>query len=174
MTNPRSRDKKDLECSPKIKKNLRRTDRRDYLREWRYKNREKIREYKVGVYWNDPEKHRKKSRETYHKNKNSTTKGRTNMIMSKKLKGMGHKISPTNIYKLRKVSDIGNPKLIKRLKDEKISINKAYNIVKDENDSYQLEIFRLLEKYEDLENIPNEVIIKTRQQFTNLKELDLK
>jgi len=41
--------------------------RKTYLKKWREKNPEKIREYKRTQYWNDPEKYRRIQREKYAK-----------------------------------------------------------------------------------------------------------
>ena len=75
--------------------------RTDYQREWRRTHSENVRKNKRTSYWNNPEKYRKKARETWHKNKGSTTNGKTNdMIANNSMVGL----SPTTSFRIRYIS----------------------------------------------------------------------
>ena len=143
--------------------------RTEYLRNWRQKNRDKVKEYKRKTYWKNPEKFRKQAREIWQKNKNSLEKGKTIEILVKNNPQLG--LSATQLYRGRFLKDNGSKEIIKKLRNNEISIWKAYNIVRTELDRYTIEIVILLEKEVGIENTNTKKFSKIRKKFVNLRPI---
>jgi len=141
-------------------------DRKEYLRKWRLKNRDKIRLYKLNYYWKFPEKHRKKSRETWQKNKGSTTKGKTVDTVTNIHPGLN--FSATQLYRTRFIMKRCSEEIKSKCEKGELSIWKAYNLVKLEYTRYVIELAKLATKKEGLEHLEINECIKIRKKYPSL------
>jgi len=145
-------------------------DRKEYLRIWRLKNRDKIRLHKLKYYWKFPEKHRKRARETWHKNKGSTTKGKTVNIGANRYPRLN--LSPTQWFRTSFIMKHSSEEIISKCDKGQLSIWKAYNLVKLERRRFEIEIVKLAIKKGGLEHLEINECIKIRKKYPSLKPLN--
>jgi len=124
-----------------------------YLRNWRHNNPINVRKNKKTSYWNNPEKHRKKSRETWHKNKNNyelDENGRINDKVGKRANRSG-----STIYKIQFIRKYA----IEGTCSEHGFIDPVYQKVKTQNSSF---VFKAIQLLRETENNP------TKKQVSEL------
>jgi len=144
-------------------------NRKEYLRKWRLKNRDKINLYKLKYYWKFPEKHRKKAREIWQKNKGSTTKGKTVDIGANRYGGLN--LSATQWFRIKFIMNHCSEEIKSKCDKRQLSIWKAYNLVKLERRSFEIEVVNLAIKKGGLERLEINECIKIRKKYPSLKPL---
>jgi len=153
-----------IEPSMKLKKS-----RKEYLKQWRLNNPEKVREYKRNYYSKHEEQERERARKLYHKNKNNTKKGKS---IEKFLREYGGKIlshiSYSTYYRVEFVIDHGSAKAIEEINERKWKgIEPIYDKVRREHDSC---LFRMIMRADELSceynKLPNVEFKKIRDDYT--------
>ena len=126
--------------------------RTEYFREYRRKNPDKIQEIKQKYYHNYPEKHRQWSRNYYHQTKNKPDKGK---VVARA--GLIAGWSATTAYRITVIRNYGSEEISKRANDEKISIYKAFLLVRAERKQASKDLMILFikgKKFSDQNMIP--------------------
>jgi len=147
--------------------------RKDYLKNWRITNSDKVRKHKQDYYWNHLEQERARACKIYQKNKGSTTSGKIIDRICNKNKGTGLELSSTQFFRINFILDKGSEQINELCKSEKISTWKAYNIVRQELDRFTLE-FVMYMRNQDMQSpgIEKE-IAKIKSKYPNLKSMEV-
>jgi len=117
------------------------SERTEYQRKWRQNNPEKVRKNRQKSYWNNPEKYRKKAREIWHKNKGSTTTGKTLDKIANQVE-----LSPTLNFKMNYIRKHAKDEVFKTLDKRFSKTNTLYQNIRKQVDGYSISIISLLQK----------------------------
>lgn len=138
--------------------------RTEYQREWRYSHPENVRKNKRTSYWNNPEKYRKKARETWHKNKGSTTNGKVNdMTANNPMIGL----SPTTSFRANYISKYARELFEAQLQNRTAEIYTLYKKVRRDKEKFNLDIVFLAKK-KGFENITEQDMKDRAEKYENL------
>jgi len=138
--------------------------RTEYQREWRRTHPGNVRKNKRTSYWNNPEKYRKKSRETWHKNKGSTTNGKTNdMVANNPMVGL----SPTTSFRIRYISKYASGLFKEQLQNKTMKVYTLYKKVRRDKELFDLDMIFLAEK-KGIENITEQDMKDRAEKYENL------
>lgn len=154
-----------IEPSTKQKKS-----RKEYLKQWRLNNPEKVREHKRNYYSKHEEQERERARKLYHKNKNNPEKGKS---IEKFLKTYGGTLLPnisySTYYRTEFVIDYGSAMAIEEIEKRKSwkGIEPIYDKVRREYDSC---LFRMIMRADELgckyNELSNDEFKKIRDNYT--------
>ncbi len=137
--------------------------RTQYQREWRRNNPDKVRNNKSISYWNNPEKYRKRARETYHKNKNSKTNGKVLDLVAKQMKYLG--VSSTGLFRMNYLEKYAHDYFLKMNSDPTLKITPCYEKIRIEVDRFQLECFETIRKHTNPDTIKEEEFQKIAKKY---------
>jgi|APSaa5957512535_1039671.scaffolds.fasta_scaffold02963_1 hypothetical protein len=138
--------------------------RTEYQREWRYSHPENVRKNKRTSYWNNPEKHRKKARETWHKNKGSTTNGKINDRMAvNPMVGL----SPTTSFRGNYIFKYARELFEKQSQNKTVKIYTLYKKVRSDKEQFDLDMIFLAKK-KGVENISEQDMKDRAEKYENL------
>jgi len=136
--------------------------RTEYQKNWRHTHPENVRKNKRTSYWNNPEKYRKKSRETWHKNKGSTTTGKSNDMTAELVK-----MSPTTFYRGRYVQKYARNLFEMEKSKPRNYIYPLYKKVKLDVDRFVFDLI-LLGEEKGVENITEQDMKDIATKYENL------
>ena len=138
--------------------------RTEYQRNWRHTHPENVRTNKRTSYWNNPEKHRKKARETWHKNKGSSTTGKINdRVAIDPMVGL----SPTTAFRGSYISKYARELFEKQLQNKTTKIYTLYKKVRRDMEMFDLDMIVLAEK-KGFENITEQDMKDRAEKYENL------
>ena len=135
--------------------------RTEYFREYRKKNPDKIQEIKQKYYHNYPEKHRQWSMNYYHLTKNKPDKGK---VVARA--GLITRRSATTMYRILVISRYGSEEISKEVDDRKISIYRAFLLVRAERKQAFKDLMSLLIKGK---KFSEQDMISIFKKYPNLK-----
>ena len=142
--------------------------RKEYLKNWKYDNPEKIRDYKRIYYSKHSEQERARQRKIYHSNKEKIKQGKEVGKINDKTARI-QQLSPTNFFRGKYIVQYGSKEINYKARDNLISIWKAYKIVRNEVIQYEQEVMSELVKHKmDFSKIDTN---KIRKKYQNLKQL---
>ncbi len=138
--------------------------RTEYQRNWRRTHLENVRKNKRTSYWNNPEKYKKKSRETWHKNKGSHTTGKVNdRVAVNQMVGL----SPTTAFRGSYVSKYGRELFEKQLQDKTAKIYTLYKKVRLDKEMFDWDMISLAKK-KGVENITEQDMKDRAEKYEHL------
>jgi len=131
-----------------------------YQKEWRHSHPENIRKNKKTSYWNNPEKHRKKSRDTYDK--------KHNIQPSKKLSDMlKHKMPPKTRFKLFYIKDYAREIFENKLAVRHDDIAAIFELVRKDVKSFE-NVLSIMKKNLGSENVTLQLQKELAARYENL------
>lgn len=153
--------------TPPLKKKSKRTQ---YLREWRHKNSDKVRKNRRTSYANNPEKYRKKSRDTYQKNKghdwdDDNKNGKINDRLA-----VNSAVSPTKFFKFSYIKKLAKEEVYNTLDGQFTPVDPLYRKIRKEEDGFIVSSMFLLKETNN--NPSTKQINKIFLKFSMLKDLD--
>ncbi|MCE2507358.1 MAG: hypothetical protein J4F36_13010 [Nitrosopumilaceae archaeon] len=138
--------------------------RTEYQREWRRTHPENVRKNKRTSYWNNPEKYRKKAREAWHKNKESTTNGKVNDMTANDPR-VG--LSPTTAFRGSYIRKYARELFDKQFQNKTVKIYTLYKKVRKDKEMFDWDMISLANK-KGVENVTEQDMKNIAEKYENL------